>query len=164
METLVRRDTHEKAIAEENPLILGEQTTKCKRCGSELLDDSVYCMDCGSRIADDAKLGASYADLPFGTIVSCPKCGGSNFRTDQLCKQCDTDLTDVKRRLALQTSGGINCPECGMGNPSGSRYCRKCGAEMTTAETRRPVIVRCKYCGTVNGPTAPKCSSCGATL
>ena len=145
----------------------GEQTTKCMRCGSELLDDSVYCMDCGSKVDDDAKAGSSYSDLPFGTVVTCPKCGSRNSRTDQLCGQCDTDLADVKRRLALERSGGIDCPMCGMSNPSSSRYCRKCGAEMTVVDISEPaqlVTVRCKYCGTRNGPTASKCSSCGATL
>jgi len=145
----------------------GEQTTKCRSCGYELLDDSVYCMDCGSKVDDDAKAGSSYADLPFGTVVTCPKCGSRNSRTDQLCGQCDTDLADVKRRLALERSGGIDCPMCGMSNPSSSRYCRKCGAAMTVVDISEPaqlITVRCKYCGTRNGPTASKCSSCGATL
>ena len=175
---------------------------RCAHCGSDLLDDSIYCMVCGNKVGDEQKDVVSYADLPFGTILACPKCGGKNSRTDRWCRFCDADLDDAKKRYVSLTPSGSDCRVCGISSPAGSQYCRKCGASLKTGlrrgatesklsialgdsgptfpfpvlgdsqpahqheivRERQVIMIRCRYCGTLNGPTAQKCSSCGAQM
>ena len=145
---------------------------KCRNCGSNLPEDSFYCLACGGKVGDEENNVVSYVDLPFGTVLTCPKCGGKNSRTDRWCGYCDADLDYEKKQLATPTPSGPGCPVCGVSNPVGSQYCRKCGTSLTTDSThqheiireRQVVMIRCKYCGTLNGPTAQKCSSCGALM
>jgi len=40
-----------------------------------------------------------YSDIPFDTIVVCPKCGARNMRTDRLCRSCENDLAEAKRAI-----------------------------------------------------------------
>jgi len=166
---------------------------KCAECGSDLPNDSVYCLVCGGKVGDEQNNVFSYANLPFGTVLVCPKCGEKNSRTDRWCRSCDTDLEYAKKQLASPTSMGPDCRVCGISSPEGSQYCRKCGASLSTGRTREPggatvslpfptlgdsepahqheiirerqvIMIRCKYCGTLNGPSAQKCSSCGAQM
>jgi ribosomal protein L40E len=162
---------------------------KCGHCGSDLPEDSIYCLACGRKVGDEQSSVVSYATLPFGTTIACPKCGAKNSRTDRWCGSCDADLDYAKRQRTSTAPGGPNCPKCGVSSPADSWYCRKCGASLrpvpvdttislpslTVGDTetthqheiiveRQVIMVRCKYCGTLNGPTAVRCSSCGATM
>jgi RNA polymerase subunit RPABC4/transcription elongation factor Spt4 len=46
----------------------------------------------------------SYTDLPAETVIVCPKCKAKNLRTDNLCRNCEKDLTDAKNALILKLS------------------------------------------------------------
>jgi len=164
---------------------------KCEKCGSDLPEDSIYCLVCGGRAGDEQSNVVNYAELPFGTILECPKCGAKNSRTDRWCGSCDADLDVAKKLRASPAQRGPDCPKCGVISPEGSNYCRRCGAPFnpvprdysivveamrlpisTSQPThqheiireRQVIMIRCKYCGTLNGPTAQKCSSCGAQM
>ena len=146
------------------------------QCGSELPDDSTYCLACGKRIGN-------VDDIPFGTIIVCAKCGAKNSRTERWCVSCDADLDEAKKRHISHDFKGFECRVCGVTGPAGSFYCRNCGVSLRSApgwETflgpedsthqheiireRQVIMVRCKYCGTLNGPSAQNCSSCGAQM
>jgi uncharacterized membrane protein YvbJ len=165
---------------------------KCGGCGSDLLDDSVYCMVCGRIVGDDQGSVVSYADLPFGTLLVCPECGAKNSRTDRWCGSCDADLEGVKKSRAMPLPKGPDCPKCGERNYENSNYCRRCGTSFVSVQMSYPlsvdgvptpmspgseaphrheiirerqvIMVRCKYCGSLNGPDVQKCSSCGAQM
>jgi uncharacterized OB-fold protein len=154
---------------------------KCGKCGSELLDDSAFCMICGNNVGDEHQV-VSYADLPFGTIVVCPKCGAKNSRTDRWCGACDADLEVVKVAKTMAPPKGPVCPKCGDRNYENANYCRRCGTSFIVTERtfdedgpevqhqheiireRQVIMIRCRYCGTLNGPSVQKCSSCGAQM
>ena len=163
---------------------------KCGNCGSDLPDDSVYCMACGRKVDDEQRGAVNYADLPFGTVIVCPKCGAKNSRTDRWCGSCDAELDGAKKQRASPAPKGPECPKCGASSLAGSSYCRKCGAPFGpvhkdyllkvngipipnpfgsphTHEIIREhqvIMIRCKYCGTLNGPKEKHCSSCGAQM
>jgi len=166
---------------------------KCGSCGSELLEDSIYCMICGHRVGNGQSDVVSYADLPFGTSVTCPECGARNSRTDRWCGRCDADLEAAKKTRAMPVPKGPECPNCGVVNHENSNYCRGCGqsfvnvqktgafgltlgdapdgfglgrnaAQREIVRERQVIMVRCKYCGSLNGPNVQKCSSCGAQM
>jgi ribosomal protein L40E len=149
-------------------------------------------MVCGARVGDEQFDVVDYAEVPFGTVITCPKCGAKNSRTDRWCGSCDADLDDVKRRDAAPSPKGPSCPRCRAVGLPGSNYCPKCGSSFNPALTepvtlmvgpipiplwdreaphqheiireKQVIMVRCKYCGTLNGPEAQKCSSCGAQM
>lgn len=64
-----------------------------------------YCKDCYDRgrrdpRVQDATDGTDRSDdIPAGTMILCPRCGTKNLRTDNLCRQCDADLSEAKKRL-----------------------------------------------------------------
>ena len=189
----VRWYSLEKHIAREDSLNAVGSPMKCGNCGSDLPEDSIYCLACGGRIGDEQVDVASYANLPFGTVLACPKCGARNSRTDRWCGSCDADLDEAKKQLASPGPRGSDCPKCAVSSPAGSNYCRKCGASLIPGPRDQPIgvtvelpflalgspqpthqheiirerqviMIRCKYCGTLNGPSAQKCSSCGAQM
>ena len=170
---------------------------KCGNCGSDLPEDSIYCLVCGRKAGDEQSNVVSYADLPFGTVIKCPKCGATNSRTDRWCGSCDAELETAKKVQAVPALSGPECPSCGVRGIAGSSYCRRCGASFSPVpkdqstvlsvvfgdsepglalggvwpthqreiiRERQVIMIRCKYCGTLNGPDAVKCSSCGAQM
>lgn len=189
----IRWYSHEKDIARENSLNIGGVRMKCAECGTDMPEDSIYCLVCSRKVGDQQSDVASYANVPFGAVLVCPKCGKKNSRTDRWCGSCDADLDEMKKRFASLGPRGPDCPTCGVSSPSGSQYCRKCGTSLTNAprdqrkglaveqpflilggspptqereiiRERQVIMIRCKYCGTLNGPIAQKCSSCGAQM
>jgi uncharacterized membrane protein YvbJ len=163
---------------------------KCRYCGSELSEDSVFCPLCGGDIHGEVGGAVSYANMPFGTIVDCPRCGAKNSRTERFCVACDTDLEGAKKNLASPAITGPVCPTCGVRGMEDTKYCRRCGASFNPSpkghavsmggiqvfgrpeqlhqheiiKERQVIMIRCKYCGTLNGPSDRKCSSCGAQM
>lgn len=148
-------------------------TTKCIACESNLPDDSTYCPACGKKVED----------IPFGTILVCAKCGAKNSRTERLCVACDADLDEPRKRRISNAFKGFECQICGVAGPAGSHYCRSCGASLRSSpgwqsflgpedsthqheiiRERQVIMIRCKYCGSLNGPEVQKCSSCGAQM
>ncbi len=150
---------------------------RCEKCGSDLPEDSNFCQVCREKVGDAQGVKASYSDLPFGAIIVCPKCGAKNSRTDRWCGSCDADLEGAKKRAAAHAPSGPDCPACGVKNEAGASYCRKCGAEVVPIlwdskpakqreiiRERQVIMIRCKYCGTLNGPSEKNCTSCGAQM
>lgn len=166
---------------------------KCGSCGSELLEDSIYCNVCGKMVRGGDSAVVSYADLPYGTVIVCPKCGAKNSRTDLWCGKCDADLDSVKKTRAMPAPKGPTCPKCGTRGYDNSNYCRRCGQSFVNIQTERSlgsvlgetllgasfeqvapqreiirerqvIMVRCKYCGSLNGPDVQRCSSCGGQM
>jgi len=45
------------------------------------------------------------SDLPFGTIIICPECGAKNLRTDNVCRNCERNLDEAKKRLREASKG-----------------------------------------------------------
>jgi Zn finger protein HypA/HybF involved in hydrogenase expression len=83
---------------------------KCYECGHEasvavreqamlmtLETTRFYCRDCydNKRKNSPPKNGPS----PEEVKIICPKCGTKNLRTDNRCRECETDLAEVKKRL-----------------------------------------------------------------
>lgn len=149
---------------------------RCASCSSDMPDDSTYCQVCGKKIDGES-------DLPFGTIVVCPSCGAKNSRNERWCVSCDADLEEGKKKQISHDFKGFECKVCGVVGPAGSYYCRACGASLRTApgweaflgpedqshqheiiREHQVIMVRCRYCGTLNRPDAQHCSSCGAQM
>lgn len=73
----------------------------CPSCNMPLRPIDMWCPHCGRQIVrEPATVTSPSMDLPMDTIVICPQCGTRNVRTDSLCRNCETDLSETKRRLA----------------------------------------------------------------
>ena len=192
LECVAPWDSREKHIAPEGCWNLLGPGMKCGNCGSDLPEDSIYCMVCGRTVGDAQSGVANYSSLPFGAIIRCPKCGAKNSRTDRWCGMCDADLEFAKKQSASPERSGPDCPRCGVKGFSGANYCSRCGAafnpiasslslsvggpdvdealfdapthQHVIVRERQVIMIRCKYCGTLNGPEEKNCSSCGAQM
>ncbi len=91
---------------------------KCKKCGTENLDDAKFCSSCGSRL--DAKF--------------CPKCGRSNPDEAKFCNNCGTLLTsdfeEPEESVNFNKENTIRCRICGHVNPNTESYCKLCGSQL----------------------------------
>ena len=73
---------------------------KCRKCGSEIPDESIRCSNCGIKVN-----------------MYCPECKTLNPFGTKVCKSCGLEL--------LKT-----CPQCGANNLYSSKECRKCKASL----------------------------------
>ncbi len=77
---------------------------KCRKCGSEIPDESIRCSSCGIKVN-----------------MYCPECKTLNRFGSKTCKNCGFEL--------LKT-----CPECTSKNLYSMDECRKCGYKFTKEE------------------------------
>ena len=75
----------------------------CRRCGSEIPDNSLRCTNCGMRVS-----------------MYCPECKTLNTFGDKCCKNCGFELL-------------IACPVCGSMNVYSAPQCRKCHSPLEHA-------------------------------
>ncbi len=116
----------------------------CPVCTTEIPDGSKFCHACGWKVGAVLPK-VSYADVPIDTIIVCTKCGAQNFRTDAICRNCETDLTPAKMAIAWKVredtrKGLVTCMVCGEQNPEGYKFCSDCGnsLESNSSTTQRP--------------------------
>ena len=73
---------------------------KCRKCGSEIPDNSIRCTNCGIKVN-----------------MHCPSCRALNPFGAKICKSCGFELLKP-------------CPECGSNNLYSAKKCRKCGTSL----------------------------------
>jgi len=111
-----------------------------------------------------------YTDIPPDTIITCPKCGAKNMRTDNLCRGCEESLDEIKSAISVKlhpplldseqptmeyvrlkadeaNRKGV-CISCGASfakwyGTTESGWCSFCGARMcTTCMNAHGVVIR----------------------
>ncbi len=74
---------------------------KCRKCGTEIADDSIRCSNCGIKV--NMVCPECKTLVPFGTMVctscgfellkKCPSCGAVNSYFSIKCRKCNADLS-----------------------------------------------------------------------
>ena len=89
----------------------------------------------------------------------CPKCGISSPAGTRYCRKCGASLmgeaVDGGHSWGLTVGGGDVGLEIGLPFSSPQRE---------IVRERQVIMIRCKYCGTLNGPNEKNCTSCGAQM
>lgn len=68
-------------------------TKKCKQCGAELKDDTLFCTECGAK---------------QDPVIICPKCGIINPEKNEFCTECGAKLRTFQTPRSEAISGGNN--------------------------------------------------------
>ena len=83
---------------------------KCRKCGSEIPDESIRCSNCGIKVN-----------------MYCPECKTLNPFGSKVCKSCGLELIKT-------------CPECGANNLYSAKECRKCNYSFVDTEIEEKII------------------------
>ena len=83
---------------------------KCRKCGSEIPDESIRCANCGIKVN-----------------MYCPDCKTLNPFGSKVCKSCGLELIKT-------------CPECGANNLYSAKECRKCNHSFVDIEIEEKIV------------------------
>lgn len=120
---------------------------RCKKCGREVSDNSIFCINCGEKVEKS-------------TIKVCKKCGKENEDIYMFCSGCGSLLDNYDEKLEdKKDQAKVVCKNCGNETNEDSAYCQHCGKN-----PNEEMKNYCPNCGILNPNENNYCLRCGSPL
>lgn len=97
---------------------------KCRGCGKELEDGSLFCDNCGMQVAAKEEAPETVEAVSEQNATEDQTAAEEAPKAEEAAKEVQPEQT--------QEAAGAFCPNCGTAIPAGSAFCPNCGANAVT--------------------------------